>query len=190
VREKDGRVLGALVATQYAKTALGAVRMEDATQADGDGAHMMTVLLGPRGNDRNAGPNAPPRSDLAFLVHPGLPFGSEHALGSPTPTKLRKQFGPAAPPGRQFEPLYVPSLKVRDYRDPVPGYTGAWLAAFAPVGKTGFVVIVQTRREAAVAWAQVLGDRSLLRVGLATFAGLLAISAVAFWSVRRRRRAP
>jgi len=29
--------------------------------------------------------------------------------------------------------------------DPVPGIEARWLAGFAPVGETGFIIIVQTR---------------------------------------------
>jgi hypothetical protein len=54
------------------------------------------------------------------------------------------------------------------YRDPVPGYEGRWLAGFMPVGDTGFVVIVQSRYEAAVE------PTALLRhVVVASFVGLV-----------------
>jgi hypothetical protein len=43
------------------------------------------------------------------------------------------------------------ALTKRDYRDPFarrnPNYAGGWLAGFAPVGNTGFVVIVQQLEE-------------------------------------------
>ena len=50
-----------------------------------------------------------------------------------------------APPGEQFALDYVAPLKVKHYEDPIPGFEGPWLAALAPVGRTGFVVLVETR---------------------------------------------
>ena len=47
---------------------------------------------------------------------------------------------------------YVRPLTERSYRDPVPGFAGEWLAALAPVGKTGFVVLVQTPRPKGALW--------------------------------------
>jgi len=45
------------------------------------------------------------------------------------------------------------------YRDPVADEPGTWLAAFAPVGHTGFVVIVQTRENAVLAANTLLARR-------------------------------
>ena len=68
----------------------------------------------------------------------------------------------------------------------MPGYEGRWLAGFAPVGDTGFIVIVQTRYDAAVQpnarlWriAQVGG---FILMGAVIWVGLLGYA-------RRRRRA-
>jgi hypothetical protein len=53
---------------------------------------------------------------------------------------------------RDIDPLrpYGPEQTLADdnHTDPVPGFEGRWLAGFAPVGHTGYAVIVQTRYEA------------------------------------------
>jgi hypothetical protein len=82
------------------------------------------------------------------LAHPGLPDGQEYRVNSAISGNLVRTFGASAPPGEQFTLEYVAPVKVADYEDAVPGFEGKWLAAFAPVGKTGFVVLVQTRRSA------------------------------------------
>ena len=59
------------------------------------------------------------------------------------------------------------------HRDPVRGYEGRWLAGFAPVGDTGFVVIVQTRYDAAVAPNARLWPSFGRRAGVFLLAALL-----------------
>ena len=63
------------------------------------------------------------------------------------PPDLRAHLKPAPVVPDTVDALeYVPPVKVTDYEDAVPGFEGKWLAAFAPVGNTGFAVLVQTRR--------------------------------------------
>jgi hypothetical protein len=142
VLDVQGTAVGVLTGTLNAKSVFGTMQMEDST---GD-RHITSALIGPRGPDRNTAA-LPPNSDFTFLVHPGLPEGQEHAVARPFSTKLQATFGASAPPGKQFALRYVPPVKMSDYRDAVPGFSGSWLAAFAPVGNTGFVVLVQTRRD-------------------------------------------
>jgi serine/threonine-protein kinase len=148
VFDAQGVPQGVLMATLNAKSVFGAVKMEDST----GGRRITSALIGPRGPDRQDPPGAPPRPDFTFLVHPGLLDGQEIAVASPFSSKLQAMFGASAPPGQQFTLQYVAPVKVPDYRDAVPGFAGPWLAAFAPVGKTGFAVLVQTRRAAPLSW--------------------------------------
>jgi serine/threonine protein kinase len=148
ILDARGHWLGVVMATLSAKSVFGAVKMEDATR----GQHITSALIGPRGLDRGARPGAPLPSDFTFLVHPGLAKGEEYTLPSSFWSELRAAFGSSAPPGAQFTMQYVPPVKTGDYRDPIPGFSGRWLAAFAPVGKTGFVVLVQTPRKTLLDW--------------------------------------
>ena len=149
VMSDDGGQLGVFAVTVSARGAFGGVRIQEDLTGSG---RVTTALLGPRGNDRGAGPERSLPSDFTFLVHPGLGHGAEYALGAPSPSLLRTAFGPAGPPGEQFSLQYVPPLQVGDFRDPIPGFEGSWLAAFAPVGKTGFVVLVETPKRPFLRW--------------------------------------
>ena len=179
IRDAHGGLLGLYVALLNAKATLGAIPMEDPARE----ASLTTVLVGPHGRERDEAPTAPVRSDYTYLVHPALRLGQEYPLPSPHAADFQTAFGPAAPPGNQFAALYVPPLKVTTFRDPLPGYGGPWLAAFAPVGRTGFVVGVQSRGEQPAPWAE-LASRGPIVVGLAV--ALFAILAGAFVVVRRR----
>jgi serine/threonine protein kinase len=145
VLDDDGGEIGIVVGTLNAKAAFGAVRMEDPAQS-GHTGRIVTALIGPRGRDRDQGPNAPAPSDFTFVVHPGMDRGVEFPMRTPTPETLRRHFGLSAPPGWQLSPRYPPALQLTNYHDPVPGFEGEWLAAFAPVGNTGFLILVETRK--------------------------------------------
>jgi hypothetical protein len=144
VLDDSGREIGLVVGTLNAKSAFGAVRMEDPAQ-NGHGSRIITALIGPRGNDRAGGPDAPAPSDFTFLVHPGIDRGVEYRMRTPSPETLRNSFGLSAPPGRQLSLRYRTALRFTHYRDPVPGFEGEWLAAVAPVGDTGYLILVETR---------------------------------------------
>ena len=148
VLDEHGVAIGVVIASLAAKSVFGAVKMEDSPH----GRHITSALIGPRGPDRDTPADAPPSSAFMFLAHPGLPHGHEYTVASPYSSTLQARFGPSAPAGKQFALRYVPPVKIADYRDAVPGFDGSWVAAFAPVGNTGFVVLVQTRREATLTW--------------------------------------
>jgi serine/threonine-protein kinase len=175
--DSRGNFQGVVVATLMANSAFGAVRME----VGDDGGQITTALIGPRDNDRSQGPVFAPRSELTFLVHPGLEPGAEYPLESPSPAALRAAFGDAAPPGKQLVFRYVPPLKVSDFRDPLPGFAGKWLAAFAPVGKTGYIVLVERRVEASLL-SRLLPTNVATTGGLALTLGLsLVVAATVGW---------
>jgi hypothetical protein len=147
--QDDCTLQGVFVITFGAKAVFGAIRMEETSL---ETERITTALVGPRGNDRGAGPDTPAPSRYTFLAHPGLDRGVEYPLDAPSPERLHHAFGAPAPPGEQFVLEYVPPLTERTYRDPVPGFAGEWLAALAPVGKTGFVVLVETRKPTFALW--------------------------------------
>jgi hypothetical protein len=72
----------------------------------------------------------------------------------------------------------------------VPGFEGRWLAGFAPVGDTGFVVIVQTRYGAAVEPNARPSRRLVSRVSVVLGAWIVVFG-VSLWLYARgqRRRA-
>ena len=136
----DDQWIGVLVALKDASSVFGEVQLVDPA-SDG---RRMTALLGPRDRERNDGPDAPLPTALTFVVHPALTRAEEHVLGV-LRSAFPAGFGAAAPPGAQFNLRYVQPHKVHDYDDPPPGLGGGRLAAFAPVGDTGYVVLVQSR---------------------------------------------
>jgi serine/threonine-protein kinase len=182
VLDAGGALSGLLAATLDAKAAFGAVRMESTATG---GEPITTALLGPRGVDRGDGPEAPTSSRFTVLVHAGVRKGTEYTVATPTPAALRAAFGPAAPPGEQFALEYVPPLILADYRDPVPGFEGRWLAALAPVGKTGYVVLVETRRDRSP-WSSLIA-RAVGLLAIATLALALSLALAARILLDRRR---
>jgi serine/threonine-protein kinase len=192
VLDSDGGQIGMLAASFHAREAFGAVRMHvgaDGDKASADAQHITTALLGPRGGDRSDGPDGPTPSRFTFLVHPGLAHGAEHTLETPSPRRLNDAFGPPASPGEQLTMEYVRPLEVGDFRDPIPGFEGRWLAAFAPVGRTGFVVLVETRRPDTFRWSTPLARGIAFPVTGVVAVALLTTGALMV-SRRRRRRAP
>ena len=92
----------------------------------------------------------PPLPDYLIVVHPAL-AQKEPAVNFNLPLDLQSASARECPndllePNPGAEPY-----KLVQHRDPVgaenPDYVGDWLAAFAPVGRTGFVVIVQQRND-------------------------------------------
>jgi serine/threonine-protein kinase len=173
---------GSLVAMIDAKSAFGEVRMDDAADT------RITALLGPRDNERDAPEGAPLPNGFSFLVHPGLPDGREFTLAALGPV-LQARFGAAAPPGRQFTLRYAPPFTSSDFRDPVPNFGGSCLAAFAPVGATGFAVLVETRADGASGLTRTLAERAVARAAFGIGAVFLALVAGLVWLSRRQGRA-
>jgi eukaryotic-like serine/threonine-protein kinase len=127
--------------------------------------------------------------DFTFLVHPAMDRGAEYSLGTPRPSQLRNAFGLSAPPGQQFALQYTPALRLPSYHDPVPGFEGEWLTAMAPVGRTGFVVLVQTRKDVAFPWLRAMRARQAPRIAAGACLALLFIGGAVIRGRSRRARA-
>jgi len=181
VRDRAGRELGVLVATLNASSVFGTVHLEDGEQRG-----ITTALLGPRGRERDQGPGQAAPVGLTFVTHPGLSLGAEHLLREPSAAVLRAALGGAGKPGEQFAMPYVRPYKLAAFHDPIPGFGGEWLAAFAPVGKTGYVVLVETRADGIVHRARRAAARIGMGVGGAGVA--MALLVVLAWLVARARR--
>jgi serine/threonine-protein kinase len=101
-------------------------------------------------NLREHGPWLAPTEQRVVLIHPAYQQGDEPVAfpsGYLPPHEPRPGVSPLLPPEDD-----QPVLTLTDYRDPVaardPRYAGRWLASFAPVGRTGYYVVVQERLEA------------------------------------------
>jgi hypothetical protein len=102
----------------------------------------------------------PGRGVYAVLVHERLGHGMPATLEPQTARQLEQALPEPALHGQ--EQLLLPDFGGRvleGYRDPVLDEPGTWLAAFAPVGHTGFAVIVQTRENAVLAVNTLLARR-------------------------------
>lgn len=132
-----GAWAGVLVAVIPANPAFGRVRMRDDRDAD-----RITALIGPLDVDRIHAHDPPRPPPYIILAHDDLARGKE--VHAPKSAALAQAVAAAAP-DRQF---VLPAAAARtdsDYVDPVSGYGGQWHAAFAPVGGTGYVIVVQSR---------------------------------------------
>lgn len=129
------RWVGVLVATITVDSVLGKLRVPMTE------SNYTTALLGPRGPERRARPRRGAQDEFVFLVHEGLTPGAEVHAASP----CLAAWGKGSEPGHQLQPRYALPCLRSDYTDPIAGFEGRWNAAFAPVGGTGYAVVVQTR---------------------------------------------
>jgi len=177
VRSSGGQWLGVVVSSMPVASAIGDVGLSDAS-----GGGRLVALLGPRGNDRAAA--QAPRLD--FIAHPRLPHGREVAVVDPTRAIFNLAL--AAPPGEQFALRWTSPLLLSDYQDPLSDSGSGVLAAFAPVGQTGYVVAIQTSKSAVLTHGRALVTKLVWRVGLPLATGFLLLGFAAFRSVQSKRR--
>jgi serine/threonine-protein kinase len=135
----DGRFIGFVILNKHAKHTLEEIEIDDVYQSG-----QATALFGQRGRDRHSRDEDVERRTLTAVAHPGLFGAEERALPHELSRKLLDRFGERAVPGWQLEPVRVRPWEEPNYIDPVTGEQR--LAAFAPVGKTGFIVAVSTPR--------------------------------------------
>jgi hypothetical protein len=130
---------GIMVALIAADSAFGRLRMKDE-----NGSGRITALIGPRDVERDQPRQLGEPKHFVFLIHDGIRRGEE--IRAPDIPALRAASRVAAPPGQQFALSTEAPHTDANYRDPVPGYEGPWHAAFAPIGATGYVMVVQSRK--------------------------------------------
>jgi serine/threonine-protein kinase len=175
----DAPVLGVVAATVTTTRTLGSLRLDDEDHT--------AVLVGRKDTSAPRGPAGDPsEGEYLILLHPAYSPGEEAIPLSNE--RLRAVRQPR--PGDEFQLPEVegrpPLDEVTDrwYRDPVAArdleFGGRWLAAFAPVGNTEFVVIVQQRYDQLVDFDQKLFRDLLLWAGGAVAVGL-AFVGVLFW---------
>jgi eukaryotic-like serine/threonine-protein kinase len=93
--------------------------------------------------------------------------------------------------GEEADLLKAPREKNARYVDPIgridARYAGPWLAAYAPVGTTGWIAIVQEDRQAALHPVNAL--RSVfVRYGLSALAAVVLVFALLWLLLRRASR--
>jgi hypothetical protein len=76
-------------------------------------------------------------------------------------------------------------LLVSDYRDPLLAPGAESLAAFVPVGRTGYVVVVQTSKDAALRDSRALRNKLAWHAGAPFAAGSALLG---FWAISNIRR--
>jgi hypothetical protein len=179
VFDDRGKWLGVVTAAILADSAIGQIRMKDSTAAG-----RTVALLGPRGRER-ASPEPPNSSAFAFVVHPRLGHGREVTLREPNRNVLERAFGLAA--REQFSLRWGPPLLLSNYRDPLLQPAQQSLAAFAPVGCTGFVVVVETGKEVAAHDARAIAHKLAWRGGLPLGLGLSLVGLGVMVTTRRKR---
>lgn len=166
--------LGVVTGSITAAATLGVPRMKRTESKD-----QLTVLLGPFEGER---PERGQREgEYTFLVHPQLASGQKVMLDAGCGARLKDRFRAVAD-ARQFELATSAPLQDPDYFDPLLG--GRWLAAFAPVGGTGYVVVVQTRDAVAIRPSNGLHR---FGVGIAFGSGSLLALWTGFFLWRRAR---
>jgi serine/threonine-protein kinase len=137
---EHGRWVGVLAAIVAADSAFGQVRMQDSAESG-----RIAALLGPRDLEREDPESLRAVKRFVFLIHDKLRHGQE--VAAPKLAAVSAAFHEASPAGQQFSLRYASPRLVTDYRDPLLGFEGHWHAAFAPVGGTGYVVVVQTKQD-------------------------------------------
>ncbi|HEY0465505.1 MAG TPA: protein kinase [Polyangiaceae bacterium] len=177
----DAEWLGSVIAGLSVDSTIGQISMQDSPQSG-----RIVALLGPRDKDRST-PESHPVKDFDFIVHPKLGRGREVALHDPSRASLDRAFGLAVTAGEQFSLRWTPPVLLPDYHDPLFDAASSFLAAFAPVGRTGYVVVVQTSKDAVRRDGRSLAKKLAFRAGVPLGIGLLVLGIAATSTVRRRR---
>jgi hypothetical protein len=173
---EGGKWVGVITGSKIVASTLDLPRTNRGATSD-----QMTVLIGPFEGERIGAhkPSAP--SGFTFLAHPRLARGQKVMLEPALSSELIRKFHTPAH-ARQFELATALPVQRDDYRDPLLG--GDWLAAFAPVGATGYVVLVQTREAVAIRPSNSLAR---IAVTLASSSAVLLLVYGYFWLWRRNR---
>jgi len=173
----DRKFLGILDISVTTSAALGLVHFDD--------PHRKAALIAPRDPGGPENQREDPLVRHVILFHPAYHRG-DRAISFPGQSPIAGYSD--AIHSRELDDSALTFLPVDDYTDSVgsyfPEYQGRWIAAFAPIGNTGFFVIVQQRFDEAlkidpfVSWN--------LAVGIALT--ICIVIAIAFVLVRRTGR--
>jgi hypothetical protein len=126
---------------------------------------------------------------MMVVVHQDLRPGETRVLDATTRERVRQALERAPRPGPESPqfPQWEQVVRSEAHVDPVRPDEGPWLAAFAPVGSTDYVAIVQTRDAAVFAPTRMLLEQLVLWSGLPALTGG-ALLVLSLWLVLRRAR--
>ncbi len=181
IYDKRGEPIGVLVAAVAAAAHLGSLVIDDPDST--------AALVGPRDSERGEAPEAA----HVVLLHPEYEYGEGDLLTSAEVDWLDRA---SRGPERIDDPLGLPPptrmTASDDYYDSAaddhPVFRGRQIAGFAPVGNTGFVVVVQTPYAELLANEMEFGGRVAAWACVSALPGAALMSFAAL-SPRRRRRA-
>jgi len=183
----DDHPIGVLLGTTRARSTFGAVQMNCTGNGD-----CMTALLGSRDRD---GPSEQLPDTVNVLAEPGLSDGQDRVLDRATSRRICAALDCTPRLRGQFSlPSRAQTLILDDYEDPV-AHTRS-IAALAPVGGTGLVVLVATPDSAADALTRRMIDRMKGFLWIPIIPGLLLLvalgwaPALAYLRGRRGQPAP
>jgi hypothetical protein len=152
------------------------------------GSGQITAVFGRRDRDRIPPAAGAHSAKLIAVFHSRLDSAEEYTLNRELGERLIKKFGPRAA-SDQFVASYARPVEHDNYRDLLSDPDERWLAGFASVGQTGYVVAVATPYERALRPNEELID------SLSTYAGILnlsflVIAGVAVWASLRGTALP
>lgn len=179
IRDGHGQAIGVILMSVTTDAALGLVNFQDARRK--------VALVAPRDLvDTSTIPVTPTARHLV-LFHPAFRRGGP-AVDFPAQAAILPFVEPSH--GKELDDSEHAFLPVASYMDPVgglfPDYQGHWIAGFASVGNTGFLVVVQQRLDEAlnvdpfVSWN--------LAVGIALAVGVVSAALIALLVRRPRAR--
>ncbi|WP_395839266.1 protein kinase [Archangium violaceum] len=183
VYDENGQWLGVVAAMVGTGSMLGALRLTD-TEVE----ERTTVLVAPQDHGHGQLSLSGPEASI-IIVHEALAHGAISALDATAARRVEEVLRQAPRHGQQQLlrlPGTGPLAAYEDHRDPLIGGASPWLAAFAPVGSTGFVALVQTRDDAASAPLRKLATRLALWGGVPFLLGVAAMLGPALWRHRTR----
>jgi hypothetical protein len=138
---RDGTFLGVISVSVATDVAFGLVTIDE--------RRFKVAIIAPKDIES---PDTDPQTEPAravILFHPGYKQRGAVALDYPSPIGTAR-----AAHARELDDSQIEIPPSDDYADPVatldPEYAGRWIAGFAPVGNTGFLVVVQERYEEAL----------------------------------------
>lgn len=147
-----------------------------------DNRHVVAIL-GPFEGDN---PNLPDQLGYTLLAHPALGRGEARLLHAHYANRLQEAFASVSNHEDEFALPDVEPITFDDYVDPFWGER--WLAAFAPVGRTGYAVLVQTKVSSVVQPGVAFSQQLLLGLLGGSCVVLGCVGGAIWWDAKRRRQ--